>query len=162
MTCKTFLSSFAYQYCRHKYIRTNCCGSHKVYCLNKQGGYRNGRSTQNSQQQQQRQRRRQQQQQQRRKERERGDKEDEKEEEKALTSDSSWKSWKLFSQKKPKKQIICCCCCYYYWIMCQCPSSSLLLVRPFQRPHQRSVKRLLEKSAAFQGWRIPNGKREKY
>jgi hypothetical protein len=51
MTCKTFLRSFAYQYCRHKYIRTNCCASHKLYCLNKQGGYRNGRSTVPGQQQ---------------------------------------------------------------------------------------------------------------
>ena len=33
MSCKTFLRSFAYQYCKHKYIKKNCCASHKVYCL---------------------------------------------------------------------------------------------------------------------------------
>ena len=32
MSCRSFLRSFAYQYCRHKYIRKNCCASHKVYC----------------------------------------------------------------------------------------------------------------------------------
>ena len=32
LSCKNFLRSFAYQYCRHKYIRKNCCASHKVYC----------------------------------------------------------------------------------------------------------------------------------
>ena len=71
MTCKTFLRSFAYQYCRHKYIRTNCCASHKEYCLNKRGGLRNGRSavaasSASGQQQERRRRQRQQQQQQRR------------------------------------------------------------------------------------------------
>jgi hypothetical protein len=34
MSCKTFLRSFAYQYCKHKYIKKNCCASHKIYCLN--------------------------------------------------------------------------------------------------------------------------------
>lgn len=33
MSCKTFLRSFAYQYCRHKYIKKNCCASHKTFCL---------------------------------------------------------------------------------------------------------------------------------
>jgi hypothetical protein len=33
MSCKTFLRSFAYQYCKHKYIKKNCCASHKIYCL---------------------------------------------------------------------------------------------------------------------------------
>merc|ERR550519_82841 len=32
LSCKNFLRSFAYQYCRHKYIRKNCCASHKIYC----------------------------------------------------------------------------------------------------------------------------------
>jgi len=32
MSCKAFLRSFAYQYCKHKYIRKNCCDSHKRYC----------------------------------------------------------------------------------------------------------------------------------
>merc|ERR1712038_478895 len=34
MSCKTFLRSFAYQYCKHKYIKKNCCASHRIYCLN--------------------------------------------------------------------------------------------------------------------------------
>ena len=33
MSCKTFLRSFAYQYCKHKYIKKNCCASHKIYCF---------------------------------------------------------------------------------------------------------------------------------
>ena len=33
MSCKAFLRSFAYQYCRHKYIRRNCCASHKRFCI---------------------------------------------------------------------------------------------------------------------------------
>ena len=33
MSCKTFLRSFAYQYCKHKYIKKNCCASHQTYCL---------------------------------------------------------------------------------------------------------------------------------
>ena len=32
LTCKAFLRSFAYQYCRHKYIKKNCCAAHKIYC----------------------------------------------------------------------------------------------------------------------------------
>ena len=32
LSCKNFLRSFAYQYCRHKYIRKNCCASHKIFC----------------------------------------------------------------------------------------------------------------------------------
>jgi len=32
MSCKAFLRSFAYQYCRHKYIQKNCCQSHKRFC----------------------------------------------------------------------------------------------------------------------------------
>merc|ERR1712111_214581 len=32
MSCKAFLRSFAYQYCRHKYIRKNCCASHVRFC----------------------------------------------------------------------------------------------------------------------------------
>jgi len=32
MSCKAFLRSFAYQYCKHKYIKKNCCESHKRYC----------------------------------------------------------------------------------------------------------------------------------
>jgi len=32
MSCKAFLRSFAYQYCRHKYIRKNCCASHSRFC----------------------------------------------------------------------------------------------------------------------------------
>ena len=42
MSCKTFLRSFAYQYCKHKYIKKNCCASHKIYCL-KTGGSRTAR-----------------------------------------------------------------------------------------------------------------------
>merc|ERR1712123_413637 len=32
MSCKAFLRSFAYQYCRHKYIKKNCCSSHLRFC----------------------------------------------------------------------------------------------------------------------------------
>jgi hypothetical protein len=32
MSCKAFLRSFAYQYCKHKYIKKNCCESHKRFC----------------------------------------------------------------------------------------------------------------------------------
>merc|ERR1712083_1069828 len=32
MSCKAFLRSFAYQYCRHKYIKKNCCSSHQRFC----------------------------------------------------------------------------------------------------------------------------------
>jgi len=32
MSCKDFLRSFAYQYCRHKYIKKNCCESHRRFC----------------------------------------------------------------------------------------------------------------------------------
>lgn len=32
MSCKAFLRSFAFQYCKHKYIKKNCCESHKRYC----------------------------------------------------------------------------------------------------------------------------------
>merc|ERR1712045_113275 len=32
MSCKAFLRSFAYQYCRHKYIKKNCCASHHRFC----------------------------------------------------------------------------------------------------------------------------------
>ena len=34
------MRSFAYQYCRHKYIKKNCCASHKVYCLRGRRGRR--------------------------------------------------------------------------------------------------------------------------
>ena len=40
LSCKNFLRSFAYQYCRHKYIKKNCCASHKVYCLRGRRGRR--------------------------------------------------------------------------------------------------------------------------
>ena len=40
LSCKNFLQSFAYQYCRHKYIKKNCCASHKVYCLRGRRGRR--------------------------------------------------------------------------------------------------------------------------
>lgn len=33
LSCANFLQGFAYQYCRHKYIKKNCCASHKVYCF---------------------------------------------------------------------------------------------------------------------------------
>jgi len=32
MSCKAFLRSFAYQYCKHKYIKKNCCASHRRFC----------------------------------------------------------------------------------------------------------------------------------
>ena len=34
MSCKAFLRSFAYQYCKHKYIKKNWCAFHEIYCLN--------------------------------------------------------------------------------------------------------------------------------
>ena len=40
LSCKNFLRSFAYQYCRHKYIRKNCCASHKIYCRRGRRGRR--------------------------------------------------------------------------------------------------------------------------
>ena len=40
LSCKNFLRSFASQYCRHKYIKKNCCASHKVYCLRGRRGRR--------------------------------------------------------------------------------------------------------------------------
>ena len=40
LSCKTFLRSFAYQYCRHKYIKKNCCASHKIYCVRGRRGRR--------------------------------------------------------------------------------------------------------------------------
>ena len=40
LSCKNFLRSFAYQYYRHKYIKKNCCASHKVYCLRGRRGRR--------------------------------------------------------------------------------------------------------------------------
>jgi hypothetical protein len=40
MSCKAFLRSFAYQYCRHKYIQKNCCQSHKRFCSGSTHGRR--------------------------------------------------------------------------------------------------------------------------
>jgi len=40
MSCKAFLRSFAYQYCRHKYIQKNCCASHKRFCSGSTHGRR--------------------------------------------------------------------------------------------------------------------------
>lgn len=40
MSCKAFLRSFAYQYCRHKYIKKNCCASHKKFCSGSTHGRR--------------------------------------------------------------------------------------------------------------------------
>merc|ERR1719400_1108064 len=40
MSCKAFLRSFAYQYCRHKYIQKNCCQSHKRFCSGSTHGKR--------------------------------------------------------------------------------------------------------------------------
>lgn len=43
LSCKAFLRSFAYQYCHHKYIKSNCCASHEVYCRRGRSNLRRGR-----------------------------------------------------------------------------------------------------------------------